>query len=268
LFYSVCWLSGRLVFLCTMNLRVLGRKFGQRRGPYILAVSHLSHLEPAFVALLVHRQVDWIARMEFYRNPIAAWLLHLLGAIKVNRQGVPVTTIRSSLERLRRGRVVGIFPEGGVTRGQASVCNGGPIKLGACLLACRAQVPIVPVVAVGIHELMRVEPWLPFRRAYVWMAFGEPIQPMNPGRTIAERHIACREMGDRLRAAMQALHRELCEEYALGDRTGATYAESSTATSPAHRPASFEPVRGNRDARDPVAAATSSSFGTPSASAG
>jgi 1-acyl-sn-glycerol-3-phosphate acyltransferase len=194
------------VYVCTMNLYVIGRKIPERRGPYILAVTHLSHMEAAFVSLIVRRHIDWVARIECFCNWFAAWLLRKLGAIEVNRQGVPVSTIRTSLERLRQGRVVGIFPEGGVTRGQASVCNGGPIKLGACLLACRAQVPIIPVVVVGIHELMRVEPWLPFRRAYTWMAFGNPIQPPAPGRTIKERREASRELGEQLRREMQKLH--------------------------------------------------------------
>lgn len=255
-----------MVFVCTMNLFMIRRRVTDRRGPYILAVSHLSHLEPVFVGLMVRRRIDWIARIEFYRNRVAALLLNLLGAIKVNRQGVPVSTIRTSLERLRQGRVVGIFPEGGVTRGQASVCNGGPIKLGACLIACRAQVPIIPVVVIGIHELMCVEPWLPFKRAFSWMAFGEPIYPPPPGRTIKERRIAHRALGEQLRRAMQTLHSELCAKYQLGDRTGNTYAEPSTATSPAHRPAALsDPVR---SAPVTIQMPQPPSFGAPTPSAG
>src|SRR5205814_2261853 len=99
-------------------------------------------------------KIDYVARMEFYRNFFGAWLFRALGAIKVNRQGVPVSTIRTALKRLRQGRIVGIFPEGGVSRGQASVVNGGPIKYGACLLACRARLPVVPVVVLGAHDLL------------------------------------------------------------------------------------------------------------------
>src|ERR1700761_1550279 len=68
LIYSVCWFIGRFIYVCTMNLYIVGRKVTQRRGPYILAVSHLSHLEPAVVALMIHRRIDWVARIEFYRN--------------------------------------------------------------------------------------------------------------------------------------------------------------------------------------------------------
>jgi 1-acyl-sn-glycerol-3-phosphate acyltransferase len=251
------------VYVCTMNLYVIGRKIPERRGPYILAVTHLSHMEAAFVSLIVRRHIDWVARIECFCNWFAAWLLRKLGAIEVNRQGVPVSTIRTSLERLRQGRVVGIFPEGGVQRGKASVVHGGPIKLGVSLLACRAQVPIIPVVVVGVHELMRVEPWLPFKRAHVWLAFGEPIAPLEPGGTSAQRRAARRELGDRVRAAMQALHTQLCEQFKLGDRTGTTYAEASTASSPEHAPAVSAPLRPHVQSRE-----ASTSFGHPSAAPG
>jgi len=263
LIYSLCWLIGRFVYICTMNLYVIGRKVPDRRGPYILAVTHLSHLEPAIVSLVVHRRIDWVARTECYCNRFTAWLLRMLGAIKVNRQGVPVSTIRTSLERLRQGRVVGIFPEGGVSRGKASMVNGGPLKYGVCLLACRAQVPIIPVVVVGVHELMRVEPWLPFKQAHVWLAFGKPIPPLDAGRTIVDRRAACRALGDQLRAAMQALHSELCERYKLGDRTGNTYAEASTASSPEHAISTPAALRVRAQSRE-----SSAPFAHPSATPG
>jgi len=178
-----------------MNLRVIRGHIPQRRGPYVLAATHLSHLEPFIIGLAVRRKIDFIARAEFYRYRLIATALWLLDAIKVDRQGVPISTIRTALDRLRRGRVVGIFPEGGVSRGMASACVGGPIKYGACLLACRARVPIIPVVVVGAHELLQVKPWLPFKHASAWVAFGEPIAPVDPGRTIASRHAAYRELG-------------------------------------------------------------------------
>jgi 1-acyl-sn-glycerol-3-phosphate acyltransferase len=265
LIYSVCRFLVWVVYVCTMNLYVVGRRIPDRRGHYILAVTHLSHLEAAFVSLIVRRRVDWVVRIECFCNGFVSWLLRMLGAIKVNRQGVPVSTIRTSLERLRQGRVVGIFPEGGVQRGKASVVHGGPIKLGVSLLACRAQVPIIPVVVLGVHELMRVEPWLPFKRAHIWLAFGEPIQPLDPGRTIAERRVACRELADRLREAMQALHADLCTRYKLGDQTGVTYAEASTASSPEHATSVGKAARPVIDSRESPATAP---FAHPSATPG
>ena len=222
-----------------MNLRAIGREHANQPGPYVLACSHLGHVEPFLVATVMRRKIDFVARIEFYRSRIVAFLLRSLDAIKVNRQGVSVSTIRTSLDRLRRGRIVGIFPEGGVSRGAASVCVGGPIKLGATLIACRAGVPIIPCVVLGSHELSKIGPWLPFKHAYVWMAFGEPIAPVNPGRTRATRRAAYAEMGKKLQASMMLLYHDLSQRYNLPDAAGETFAERDTASSP------YAPPRGS-----------------------
>ncbi|QOV91470.1 lysophospholipid acyltransferase family protein [Humisphaera borealis] len=225
-----------------MNLRVLRAHLAERDGPYVLAVSHLSHIEPFIVATSMKRQIDFVARVEFYRYRVLAWTLKKLNAIKVIRQGVAANTVRTALDRLRIGRIVGIFPEGGVTRGEASVCLGGPIKLGAALIACRAGVPIIPCVIVGTHELNRVGPWLPFKRAHAWMAFGEPIAPISPGSTRTSRKAAYAEMGRQVQQGMMSLYRELCDTYDLQGMAGETYAEPATASRP-HSP--LAPANGN-----------------------
>ena len=47
-------------------------------GGYILAVSHLSHVEPALVGALMDRKVDWMSRIEFYRYHICAAVLNAI----------------------------------------------------------------------------------------------------------------------------------------------------------------------------------------------
>jgi 1-acyl-sn-glycerol-3-phosphate acyltransferase len=232
IFYRLCWLGGRFTFLCTMNLRVLRLETAERQGPYVLAITHLSHLEPFLVTTAMWRKIDFIARIEFYRHRVLAWMLRKLNAIKVNRQGVAANTVRTALDRLKMGRIVGIFPEGGVSRGTSSVCLGGPIKLGVALIACRAGVPVVPCVVVGTHELNQVKPWLPFKRAHVWMAFGDPIAPIDPGTTRASRKAAYAAVGGQLQQSMMQLYQELCQTYALQNMAGETFAEPATASRP------------------------------------
>lgn len=179
-----------------------------RRGPYVLACTHVGHLEPALLTTLTHRPIYWVARVEFFRYRWARTLLHGVGAIPVNRCGVPVRAVRESVRRLRDGGVVGIFPEGGRTTGDRQAVLGGAIKGGGCLIAARAGVPVVPVVVVGIDALHAVAPWLPGRRTTVRTIVGPPILPYDP--TFCRERRECRhEMTRQLRAAFVALHAEL-----------------------------------------------------------
>lgn len=163
-------------FACIRE-HVLGAERARRAGPFILACSHLSHLEPAFVSSVVPHHVRWMSRVEFYRPAWAAALLDWGGAFPVDRFGNAAPAVRTAIRLLGGGGVVGMFPEGGVALGPESVLRGAPIRQGVCTIAIQARVPVIPVVVLGTHTLNRVVPWLPTKSARVWMAFGEPIEP-------------------------------------------------------------------------------------------
>ena len=178
----------------------------------MLAATHVSHLEPAVIACHTRRTIHWIARIEFFRHPLAARFMRFCGAIPVDRSGRSVASFRRAIALARAGEVVGIFPDGGVVRGAASIFRGGEPKRGACLIAMRAGVPIVPVVVLGTERLNRVAAWLPFRRSRVCSAYGRAIEPP------AARGRAARfEMGDRMQAEFVRAYRELLSASGLRD---------------------------------------------------
>ena len=77
--------------------------------------------------------------------------------------------------------------------------HGAPIKRGVCLISYRTGVPVLPCVILGSDKLNCVGPWLPFRRARLWVAFGE--RAIEPRRDLPRR------------AAREAMARELEQEY-------------------------------------------------------
>ena len=215
-FYRGCKLACAFVQVQCVRLHVLDRPAGTLDGGYQLAVTHLSHLEPIVVSLLVRRHVRWMSRIEFFRNRVVGTIFRAGGVFAVNRQGVSVSAIRTAIAEIDSGGVVGIFPEGGVKkRGEAAV-RGGRIKRGVCLIAQRTGRPVVPVVVLGTEHLNQVKPYLPFRRGRVWVAFGEPLHPPPPNRT-ASRRADRAAMAATLTAAYQDLYARLLREYELRD---------------------------------------------------
>jgi len=214
--YRVGQLIGRSIFFMTMNVRRVRPEEAERPGGYVLACTHLSHLDPICMAVLVNRKVDWMARIEFFRSRFAAAYLWACDAFPVKRFNFTGRAIRTAVARAAAGRVVGIFPEGGVVKGNASACRGGPIKAGACVIAQRAAVPIIPCVIVGTHELNRPLPWIPYRRGHLCVVFGHPVEPRQgvPGR---QRRAARLEMADRLRAEFRRTFGELLETFNIPD---------------------------------------------------
>lgn len=185
-----------------------------RQGAYLLASSHLGNLEPFILGFIYRRRIEWMTRLEFFGHPFTRWILPRLGAFVVNRQGVPVSAIRNAITRINEGRLVGICPEGGVKIGKESVCRGGAIKRGVCLISSRNGVPVVPCVMVGTHDLNRIGPWLPFRRARLWLAFGNPIFPRSD---VTDRRQARLQMAEEIEEQYVALYQELIQKYGIDD---------------------------------------------------
>jgi 1-acyl-sn-glycerol-3-phosphate acyltransferase len=200
----------------TLRIRVLNREVLKRPGGYQLACTHLSHVDPFVLGVLARHPVDFMSRIEFYRYAVFAWFLTNFGAIPVRRQGVSANAIREAINRISAGRVVGIFPEGGVTAGAAAACLGGPIKGGVGLIAVRTGQPVIPVVIVGTQALNRIPPWLPFRWGRVWVAFGQPIcPPPDPPRTATARRAAADAVTAEVGLAFQQLFQQLVDRFDL-----------------------------------------------------
>jgi 1-acyl-sn-glycerol-3-phosphate acyltransferase len=203
--YRVGQLIGRFVFFMTMNVRTVRPHLANREGGYVLACTHLSHVEPLVVGVLIDRKIDFLSRIEFFRHWLAAAYLWSIDTFPVKRFSFTGWAVRTAVNRAAAGRVIGIFPEGGVATGRDSVCRGGAIKRGACVIAQRAGVPIIPCVIVGTEELNRVLPWIPWRRGRLWVAFGEPVLP----RVARSRRTARFEMAEELKQRFVSLYGEL-----------------------------------------------------------
>lgn len=205
--------AGRLMcnfikFQC-INEVVLHKERVDRSGAFLLACTHISHLEPIVVASVVRRHIRWMARIEFYRRWWGAAMLHKGGAFPVDRFGFTLPAVRRAIELVRTGEVVGVFPEGGVAKGSASLLRGGPMKQGICAIALRTQVPIIPVVVLGTEHLNRVGPWIPPRRARLHIAFGNEVAP-PPRRDGAagnrrDRATLSARLGDEFRSTFREL---------------------------------------------------------------
>jgi 1-acyl-sn-glycerol-3-phosphate acyltransferase len=107
------------------------------------------------------------------------------GAIPVENNPRDVGSVRRALEALRRGSVVGIFPEGGRS-------DDGTLKAakpGAALLALRAGVPLVPAAIVGTFAAWPRQRLLPRPRP-VLVRFGAPIPfPVSWQHHAAKEHL-------------------------------------------------------------------------------
>jgi Acyltransferase len=148
---------------------------------------------------------------EFFQPPALGFLLRCIDAFPAERDRADLKTIRTAIARLKHGRVVGIFPEGGIRDGARSLLEGAPLRPGAATLAQIAGVPIVPCVILGTDRFYSKKRWLPFRRTPVWIAFGKAISHFPELQKCRARE----RIESELAAAFQRLYAELRKKFRL-----------------------------------------------------
>ena len=119
-------------------------------GGLIVAANHQTYLDPFWVGYPIKRSTRFLAWDKSFDWPVVGKLMGLLGAWPLQVEGSDPTAIRRSLQWLRDGGAVVIFPEGG--RGMP---DGSMIKFknGAVRMALEANVPILPVTIRGAHRV-------------------------------------------------------------------------------------------------------------------
>jgi 1-acyl-sn-glycerol-3-phosphate acyltransferase len=122
---------------------------GGGRG-LIVAANHQSYIDPFWIAFPIRRPQRFLAWDEAFGWPIVGKLMGLLGAWPLQIERSDPTAIRRTLQWLREGGVVTIFPEGGRALPDGSL---GRFKPGAVRMALEANVPILPVTIRGAHRV-------------------------------------------------------------------------------------------------------------------
>lgn len=171
----------RLLFSLTCNVRIIQLAPVPHKGALIMASNHISHFDPPVISGFFPRRLDWLAMEEMFRSAWGRRIFTALNCIPVDRSGSDRSSLRRALQRLAEGRVIGIFPEGGIRAGVTSILNGAPMKPGLAALSIHSGAPIVPCILLGSDRLYKRANWLPWLgRNNLTLLIGKPIHP--PGK--------------------------------------------------------------------------------------
>lgn len=116
-----------------------------REGGAVLIANHVSYMDAVLLALASPRPVRFLSHDSFQNVPVLGTLLRLAEVIPVSNERSR-DAVRVAVEHARRGEIVGIFPEGHLTR-DGRVHD---FQRGYELIARRAGVPVVPVCLDGL----------------------------------------------------------------------------------------------------------------------
>ena len=172
--YQVIYFLGRLLFPLLVDIRITGSENIPRSGPVLVVSNHRSYTDPAVLGVACPRRIHYLAKSELFgRSRLFERFIRALGAVPIRRHGHAGSTIRRAEELLAAGKVVGMFPEGGIH-------TSGDLKPGVALIAARTDVPIVPVHLSGTRGMYDPEAYL-LRARKVRVSVGKPFHSRDVG---------------------------------------------------------------------------------------
>ncbi|MGY0488017.1 lysophospholipid acyltransferase family protein [Streptomyces sp. WG-D5] len=163
----------RLIF----RPRIEGLEHIPESGAAIVAGNHLSFSDHFLMPAIIKRRITFLAKAEYFTGPgikgrLTAAFFRSAGQIPVDRSGKEAgqAAIREGLGVLRRGELLGIYPEG--TRSHDGRLYKG--KVGVAAMALKAQAPVVPCAMIGTFEAQPPGQKIPKMRR-VTIRFGKPL---------------------------------------------------------------------------------------------
>lgn len=165
--------------LGNIRINLVGSEHIPEKGGALLAINHLSFVDYLMAGLPGvdrGRLTRFIAKKEVFDHPIGGPVMRSFHHIPIDRasgrEGMDLTR-----RYLQEGELVGIFPEGTISRSFLLQ----PLKTGAARMAAEAGVPLIPAVLFGTQRYLTKGQKPDFGRGKsVNIEIGEPLHP-GPG---------------------------------------------------------------------------------------
>jgi len=135
-----------------VRVRATGRERIDFSRPAVYAANHLSSLDIPLLYACLPFQFRIMAKRELFSYPFLGWHLRRSGQISValGDARASLRSLNQASQTLREGMPMVVFPEGGRSPdGRLQEFMGG-----AFYAALKAQVPVVPIVILGVRELL------------------------------------------------------------------------------------------------------------------
>jgi 1-acyl-sn-glycerol-3-phosphate acyltransferase len=156
---------------------VQGEEHIPDEGAAIFASNHLSFSDSIFLPLMVPRRMTFLAKSDYFtghgmKGKATAAFFKGVGQLPIDRSGGKAgeAALNSGLRVLRRGELLGIYPEG--TRSPDGRLYRG--RTGVARMALEAGVPVLPVAMIGTDKAQPTGKKLP-RIMRIGIRIGRPL---------------------------------------------------------------------------------------------
>ena len=148
------------------RVKLIGAENEPEDGTFLICANHISEADPLILGACLKHNPRYMAKKELMKVPVIGKLITALGAYPIDRGGNDVAAIRKTVDFLKNGESVIMFPQGTRCRGVDPAETR--FRNGCALIAARAGVPVLPIYIGTKNFRVRL-----FRR--VTVKVGKPI---------------------------------------------------------------------------------------------
>jgi cytidylate kinase len=198
--YRFCHTACKAFFHAAYAMEVHHAERARIPGGAYLASNHASFLDPPLVGTALDEPIRYLARNTLFKPPLLSWLLPRLNTVPVDRDNAELSSLRLSIELVRQGKKMVVFPEG--TRTPDGTLQ--PAQRGVGMLVAKTGAPVIPVRIFGSFEAFPRSAKFPRWDGKVHVVFGEPLR-FSPEEREAKGKAGQQAISDRILAAIAAL---------------------------------------------------------------
>ena len=148
--YFIARLLAKTVNLICFNLKVYNRENNNNDGNCMIVSNHVTWWDPVILGGVFRKQVHYMSKAELFRGETARALLNQLGAFPVERGQADFGALKKSIQLLKSGKCLGIFPEGTRIEG-----GFGEFQKGAAAIAIKTNARIIPVCFDNPYKMFK-----------------------------------------------------------------------------------------------------------------
>ena len=160
------------------RVKVTGTENVDPNTTYLLCSNHIAADDPIVIGAVMKRELRYMAKKELLRIPFAGWFLRSLGAYSVDRKGADAGAVKRTIEFLKGGCSVLMFPQGHRQPGKLP-SETKPMP-GCAMIAQRAGVPVLPIL-LYMKDFKR----RPFRRTFIHIGKPIPVDEIVAANTVS-----------------------------------------------------------------------------------
>jgi 1-acyl-sn-glycerol-3-phosphate acyltransferase len=150
--YNIICVAFIQLFRFVYRWKVEGRENLPAGGPVIICSNHISWLDPPMLGCIAWpRHVHIMAKEELFRIPVFGSIIKRVKAFPVKRDSADLRAIKTAINVVKNGEILGLFPEGTRSRTEELL----PPQPGVGLIAHKSGAPVVPVAIMGPYRLFR-----------------------------------------------------------------------------------------------------------------